>query len=515
MNADERRHVFSPRSAHHDGKRACGVSATAAASAIRIQPRSAAFVCGYLFCLVLALTVHAAERPNIVFILADDLGYADINCFDPLERGYYRTPHIDRLATQGVKFTQAYTNAANCSPTRAALLSGQYYPRQPVYHVGNPSNPKSGKLIPAPNTHHLPAEKRTLAEALKPAGYATAFIGKWHIGKGDTGPIAQGFDVNVGGYSAGNPNGWKGGYFAPNNNPHISDARDGEYLTDYLTRKAVEYIEANRDKPFYLQLSYYTPHTPLQAPKERIAPYRKREGKGGHDNATYAAMLESLDLGVGAIMQTLDRLGIAERTIVVFYSDNGGSGSFKDIGRRDNGITDNSPLKSGKGSFYEGGIRVPLIVRWPQRIKPGGVCDEPVIGIDFYPTFLEAAGIVISAFDYPLDGVSIMPLLKDPSATLDRDAMYWHFPGYPNAAWRTTPVSVLRSGDWKLMKFYAGPTVELYNLKDDLSESRNVAGEHPDVRDRLQKRLEKWLTDNDAPMPKRKQHPTGSSSRKE
>ena len=442
-----------------------------------------------------------ASRPNIVFVLADDLGWADINCFDPLKRGYYETPHVDRLGEQGMRFTAAYSNAANCAPTRAALLSGQYYPRQPIYHVGSPSK---GRLIPAKNGRFLPPSKLTLAEALKKGGYTTGFVGKWHIGNPpEHGPRAQGFDVNIGGYNAGNPRKWKGGYFKPNNNPHIDDAREGEYLTDYLTRKAVGFIEDHRDEPFYLQLSYYTPHSPFQAPESRIAKYRKKEGRGGHEDPTYAAMIESMDRGVGQVMKTLDRLGLAKDTILVFFSDNGGRGGFGFLGHGGNDITSNAPLKSGKGSFYEGGIRVPLVIRWPGRIEPGTISDEPVIGTDFYPTFLEASGVETPS-GYVLDGVSLMPLFEDAAAELGREAMFWHFPGYPNARWRTSPVSVIRSGPWKLMKFYEGPTLKLYNLENDLREQQNLADERPAVRDRLHGRLKAWLEKHDAPMPKRK-----------
>lgn len=440
-----------------------------------------------------------AGPPNVVFILADDLGWADVNSFDPLDRGYYETPHIDALAAEGLRFTEAYTNAANCSPTRAALISGQYFPNQPIYHVGASGD---GPMIPAENADALPPEKVTLAEALGEGGYHTTLIGKWHIGSPpDTGPKAQGFDVNIGGYEAGNPGNWDNGYFAPNNNPHISDAHDGEYLTEYLTRKATSYIEDHQDEPFYLQLSYYTPHWPLQAPESRAAKYQKKDPRGGHNNPTYAAMIESLDHGVGRVLATLDSLNLAEETIVVFYSDNGGHGSFQDLGQEENGITDNSPLKAGKGSFYEGGIRVPMIVRWPEVTEAGTQTDEPVTSIDFYPTLLAAAGIDRPQ-DYLLDGVNMMPVLRDPSASLDREALFWHFPGYPNNPWRTTPVSVIRSGDWKLMKFYQFDRLELYNLGKDTEEAENLAEERPQKREELHKRLKSWLEETSAPMPR-------------
>ncbi len=442
------------------------------------------------------------QKPNIVFVLADDLGWTDINVFDPEHRAYYETPNIDKLAAQGMKFTQAYTNAANCSPTRAALMSGQYYPHQPIYHVGDPFQ---GKMMPAPNAHALPPEKISLAEVLKEAGYQTGFIGKWHIGAPPaTGPTEQGFDTNVGGYHAGNPGSWEGGYFQPNNNPYIQDANDGEHLTDYLTRKSIAYLEKHQHESFYLQLSYYAPHTPLQAPEQLVQKYRKKVGKGGHNNPTYAAMIELLDNGVGQLMDKLAELGLDRNTIFIFYSDNGGQGGYGYLGRKDDDITSNSPLKGGKTTFYEGGIRVPLIIRWPEVIKANSLSKEPVIGIDFYPTLLAAAGI--EAFSgYQLDGLSLLPLFKKPTASLDRQALYWHFPGYPNNPWRTGPVSVIRHGPWKLMRFYETDEVELYQLDQDMSEQHNLAREQPKVRRRLQNRLEEWLTQNQAPMPRHRE----------
>lgn len=454
-------------------------------------------------CLLLLLSwnqspVEEAPRPNIVFILADDLGMADINSFDPLHRSFYETPNIDRFGRQGMKFLQAYTNAANCAPTRAALVSGQYFPNQPIYHVGD-SGP--GPMIPADNAHQLPTEKITAAEMLRQAGYVTALIGKWHLGNpAGFGPKQQGYQVNVGGYGAGNPGDWDGGYFGPNNNPYIKDADDGEYLTDYLTRKAIEFISAHREGPFYLNLSYYTPHSPFQAPEGLVGKYEQKNPDRGHSHPTYAAMIESLDTNVGKIMGTLDSLGLAENTIVIFYSDNGGVGGFGFLGHGENNITDNSPLKGGKGTFYEGGTRVPLIIRWPSVIEAGSVSDEPVIGIDFYPTYLDVAGID-KPENYLLDGLSLKPLFRNPDTSLGRESLYWHFPGYPNHAWRTTPVSAIRSRPWKLLKFYQTGEVQLYNLAEDIGETNNLADRTPEQRDVLQRKLERRLRETDAPLP--------------
>lgn len=359
-------------------------------------------------------------------------------------------------------------------------------------------------MIPAPNADVLPLNKITIAEALQRAGYTTGFIGKWHIGNPpETGPRQQGFDINVGGYEAGNPRAWEGGYFRPDNNPYISDAGKDEYLTDYLTRKAISFITDHRSEPFYLQLSYYTPHSPFQAPEQLVEKYRHKKGTGGHTNPVYAAMIESLDRGVGQLMKTLDELGIAGNTIFIFYSDNGGRGGYGFLGHEENNITDNAPLKGGKGTFYEGGIRVPLIVRWPEVIAPGTRSSEPVTSIDFYPTFLEAAGIE-KPENYLLDGISLMPLFKNPDAALARRYLYWHFPGYPNSPWRTTPVSVIRSGPWKLMTFYETGKVELYNLDKDIGEQQNLAGEQSEVRYKLQNQLGAWLEHTDAPLPQKR-----------
>jgi arylsulfatase A-like enzyme len=451
-------------------------------------------------------TYSYQNAPNIIFIMADDLGYADINSFDPLKRTFYETPNIDRLAQEGIKFLHAYSSGANCAPTRAALVTGQYFPNQPIYHVGNPG---SGAMIPAENAHELPADKFTSAEALKKAGYSTALIGKWHLGDPPThGPQQQGYEVNIGGYGAGNPGVWEGGFFEPNNNPYIDDAEEGEYLTDYKTRKAIEFITENSDGPFYLNLSLYTPHWPLQAPEHVVKKYENKEPEGGHYNATYAAMIEIMDRNVGKIVETVDNLGIAEETMIIFYSDNGGIGGYDEIeGRPDSdaitvtGITDNSPLRGGKAMFYEGGIRVPLIIRWPGSIPQGSISNEPVKSIDFYPTYLEAAGLS-KPKNHKLDGVSFLPVLKDPEYLLNRDVLYWHFPGYPNAAWRTKPVSVIRSGDWKLLKFYETDSVELYNLIEDVSEKNNLSETQPEISNHLKQKLENWLEEVNAPLPR-------------
>ncbi|WP_259099502.1 sulfatase [Salinibacter ruber] len=457
-----------------------------------------------------AQSTSSEPRPNIVFVYVDDLGYTDVNPYSARPDQYYETPNIMQLAGQGMTFTNAYANAANCAPSRAALMSGQGYPLQPIYTVnsGARGDAEDRKVIPVENETRLPLDKITIAEELTKAGYQTAFMGKWHLGAPpQAGPKQQGFDVNVGGTETGHPS-WEGAYFRPNNNPEIDDAEKGEYMTDYLFRKAEEYIRQNQDEPFYLQLSPYSVHVPLQAPDSRILPFEEKDPVGGHNNSTYAAMIKSVDRGIGHILETLDELGLRRNTMVIFYSDNGGLGGYQSIGLDKNGITDHAPLKGGKGTFYEGGIRVPLVIRWPKVTRPGTTTDEPVLGSDFFPTLLDAANVGLPP-NQPLNGISFVPVLQDASTTLEREALYWHFPGYLQAYgpgdWRTTPVSVVRAGPWKLMRFYENNRLELYNLETDLGETQNLAQKRPEKRKEMVGRLDAWLKRTDAPIPRRKE----------
>jgi arylsulfatase A-like enzyme len=427
-------------------------------------------------------------KPNIVLIFADDLGWKDVGF---MGSNYYETPNLDKLASQGMMFTDAYASASNCSPSRACMLSGQNTPRHGIYTVGESDRGSSvvRKLIPTPNNDILPDNVFTLAEALKSHGYYTATIGKWHIGKD---PLTQGFDHNVAGNMKGSNK-----YFVPYENKDIVDGPEGEYMTDRLTNEALKVLDEHKSKPFFLYLPYYAVHTPLQAPKQIIDKYTKKIPANGQANATYAAMIESLDTNVGRILQKLDDLGLTQNTIVIFTSDNGGI-RF---------ISNQAPLRAGKGSFYEGGIRVPLVVRWPGKVKPGTVSNTPVTNMDFYPTFLD---IIAKSKDKNLDGQSILPVLL--GKKIKERPLFWHFPIYLQAYdpqtdegrdpyFRTRPGSVMRVGDWKLHEYFEDGVLELYNLKKDVGERNNMANKNPALAKALHKILTDWRKQTNAPVP--------------
>ena len=429
-------------------------------------------------------------KPNIVFIYIDDLGWGDVGFNGST---YYETPNVDRLASQGIIFSQAYANAPNCAPSRASVMTGQYTPRHKIYTVGSSKRGKEEdrRMIPVPNTENLPLHYTTLAEALGDAGYTTGHFGKWHLG--DTGfhPEDQGFDVNVGGYKSGSP---RGGYFPPYNNPKLVDGPDGEYLTDRLTNEAIAFIDQNKKGPFFLYLSHYAVHTPIQAQADIKAKYERKAPNGGQKNPTYAAMIESADRSVGNVLGRLAALGLTDSTLVIFYSDNGGAVQ----------ATSNQPLRGYKGMLYEGGIRVPLAVKWPARITPGQLNSTPVIGIDFYPTLLEIAGAGPPAHN--VDGVSLVPILTGSSGLTSRN-LYWHFPAYLEASkgipgpWRTTPAGVIRSGDYKLIEFFEDGVLELYDLRKDPGESTNLTDQLPEKAELLHGSLRDWREKVAADMP--------------
>jgi alkaline phosphatase len=430
----------------------------------------------------------AQERPNFILLLADDLGWADLGCYGG---DLHETPHLDKLARVGVKFTDAYSACTVCSPTRAAVMTGQYPARLHVTDwIPGREQPFAKLRIPE-WTKRLEHRHTTLAELLKAHGYKTAHVGKWHLGPESHYPEHQGFDVNVGGTSVGSP---PGGYFLPNR-LDLPDAQSGEYLTDRLTTEALKIIETWRNEPFFLYFPFYVVHTPIQGKEELTEHYREKiEPTHKHRNPTYAAMVHALDENVGRILAKLDELKLSENTYVIFSSDNGG------LSHRDGeptGITTNNPLRRGKGSAYEGGVRVPLIVRGP-GLAQGAVCDEPAISTDFLPTIAQLAGIELTA-DEPLDGVSLTTVLRDPEGSLGREALFWHYPHYH--AGGDGPYGAVRAGEWKLIENFEDGSVELYNLREDLGEEHNLGEQRPVQAKDLLAKLHAWRESVGAQMP--------------
>ncbi|HUS93413.1 MAG TPA: sulfatase [Phycisphaerae bacterium] len=448
-----------------------------------------------------AARAAGGKKLNFVFVLADDLGWADLGCYGSR---FYETPNLDRLAAGGMRFTDAYAACCVCSPTRLSILTGKYPAR-----VGL-TNWLSGRihkqLLGAPYVGQMPLEEVTIAEALKAAGYATGFVGKWHLGGEPYWPEKQGFDVNVAGCQAGSP---IGGYFAPWGNPRMADGPKGQYLTDRLTDEGLKFIESHKDKPFLLYQSYHTVHTPIQGKKELIAKYQAKAAKAPFDRTVppkpeaerkvrqtqnhpaYAAMVESMDANIGRLLAKLDELGLAEGTVVFFMSDNGG------LSTSEGSPTANVPLRAGKGWLYEGGIREPMIVRWPGVTRPGSACREPVTSTDFYPTILEMAGLAARPKQHA-DGVSLAGLLKG-GASLGREAIYWHYPHYSPQGGR--PACAVRAGRYKLLRFFEDEHVELYDLAVDLAEANDLAGKMPEKAAELKKKLDDWLAAVGAKMP--------------
>ncbi len=433
------------------------------------------------------------QRPNIVYILADDLGWTDTGVYGSK---YYLTPNIDRLSAAGLRLTRYY-NCQNCQPTRAALMTGQLGPRTGVYTVGSIDRFEwqSRPLRPVDNATQLPLSKRTVAQQLKQAGYVTAMFGKWHLGEQqDYHPRRRGFDEAIVS---------NGRHFDFETSPPV-DVPAGSYLADWLTDRAADFIRRNRSQPFFLYLPHFGVHSPYQAKPELIEKFKQNPGVGGHSNPTYAAMIYSVDESVGRILDLLKELNLEQNTLVVFSSDNGGVGGYVREGLRDSGdTTDNAPLRSGKGSLYEGGIRDPFIVRWPKIITAGSVSTEPAQHVDILPTLVEVAGAKLPD-NQPLDGTSLVPIFRNPQAKLPREAIFQHFPGYLGAGkdtWRTTPVGIVHSGDWKLMEFFEDQRLELYNLHDDLGETKNLAREMPEQANKLHKLMLNWRKEIGAPMP--------------
>ena len=437
-----------------------------------------------------ALECAAAAKPNILFILIDDMGWMDLGCQG---NPHLKTPNIDRFATEGVRFTDAYAPAPVCSPTRAALMTGHSPARLHLTnHLPHQDRftPPDSKLLPAEMRDHLPLEYTTIAERLRDeAGYATAFIGKWHLYKGREEKFAaqfQGFDINIGGCSYGGPP----TFFDPYRIPFLSDRKQGEYLPDRLADETISFMrkQVEAKKPFYVALWNYTVHWPMEAPAEFVAKWADKP-KLGYNHKVYPAMLETMDLAIARVLGELERLKIEEETFVVFTSDNGPFG----------GVGDARPLRGDKGHLYEGGIRVPLIVRWPGKVAAGQVREDPVILTDFYPTLLEVAGLKTRK-DYPGDGESLLPVLTG-EGDLERDALFWHYPNF--AFHRDNRLgSAVRMGDYKLIEFFEGNEVELYNLREDLGEKKNLAGGEAGRVQEMRKRLSRWREKSGARMPR-------------
>lgn len=446
------------------------------------------------------------DKPNVIVFLVDDLGYSDVGCYGS---SYYETPHIDRLAESGMRFTHAYASSTLCSPTRASLLTGKNPARLHITHaipIKGYKRIHGGRGTPLKDADYvmnLPLEEVTIAEALKNAGYATASIGKWHVCDDPAYyPEYQGFDVNIGG----NGHGHTGGHFYPYRGKWrmaegypweewntLPDGKAGEYLTDRLTAEALRFIDQHRDSPFFIYLSHYAVHTPIQAKKSIQARYETKEpdSSKGHVKPAYAAMIESVDASMGAILEKLEESGLADNTIVIFTSDNGGFGKQ----------TSNYPFRGNKGNFYEGGIRVPLIIRWPGITTRPSVSDVPVITTDLYPSILNMAGLSLMPEQH-VDGISLLPVLKR-EGVQNRDALYWHFPnyvgpGHPNAA---GPVSVIRYGPWKLIESLENGKVELYDLANDVREAKNLAPSQSGLVDSLKEMLAVWRIAADVQMP--------------
>jgi arylsulfatase A-like enzyme len=468
------------------------------------------FVC-FLCLLACAGMNRAAEtgpdQPNIVFVLADDLGWSDLGCYGS---DLHETPHLDKFANQSVRFTNAYAASPVCTPTRASILTGKF-PARLHMTIWRESAAERGRrrLLEPVARGDLPLEEVTLAERLQQAGYYTAHVGKWHLGTAKSYPQPHGFDVNVGGTLWGAPQ----TFFYPYRGeqyfrdwryvPDLEAGNEGDYLTDRLTDKALEIIDRQSHRPLFLNLWYHTVHTPIEGKPAVVEKYaarlKERADESGaspvHTNPDYAAMVESLDENVGRVLAKLEEKGIAERTVVVFFSDNGGFvGTCKlHPGRA---VTNNAPLRSGKGSLYEGGIRVPLMIRWPGVTAPGR-CDTPVFSCDLYTTLLKMVGLPHDPVHVP-DGIDLTPYLKQPSQAAEPRGLFFHYPHYYPT---TSPVSAVRLGDWKLLQYYEDDRVELYNLVVDPGERSDLSKEKPAVADRLQQRLQNWLNEVGAQMP--------------
>ncbi len=465
------------------------------------------------------------KKPNILFILLDDYGWTDTGCYGS---SFYETPRIDALALEGARFTDAYASCPVCSPTRASILTGKYPARLGLTQwIGGHSE---GKLADVPYIDHLSTDEISLAKALKKGGYATWHVGKWHLSKHNeerfaTYPDKHGFDVNIGGCHFGHP---FNGYFSPYGIETLEDGPEGEYLTDRLTDEAIKLIKGHKgsDQPWFMYLSHYAVHTPIECHEELVEKYRKKARMLGLDkinpfvegdyfpcehkkderilrrtiqsNPIYAAMVENLDTNIGRVLDCLKAEGLENDTIVIFYSDNGG------LATAEGSPTTNKPLCEGKGWMYEGGTREPLIIRWPGHIAPNTMIETPVTSTDFYPTLLEAAGLPLMPEQH-MDGVSILPLLEQQNQPdLEERPIFWHYPHYSNQG--CTPGCSVRQGHWKLLEFFEDGKLELYDIYNDVGETKDVSAEHPDIVAKLKALLDAWKLDVKARIPQPNPH---------
>ena len=452
------------------------------------------FVAAAIFFLAPAI----AEKPNILFIYLDDFGWKDTSY---MGSDFYETPNIDRLAKGGMIFTDAYSCAANCAPARACLMSGQYTPRHQIFNVGTGPRGKAQcrRLKHIPGVKTLAPKIRTWAHQLQNAGYKTATLGKWHLSKD---PMSYGFDLNVGGSHAGGPT---NGYYGPHGNlAGLEGAQKDEYVTDRLSSEAIEFIRENQKSPWCVYLTHFAVHTPLNPKKELVAKYESKPKGKLHKHVKMATMIEAVDLGVGRIMKTLEELKLRDNTVVIFYSDNGGYGP----------ATDMHPLKGYKGTYYEGGIRVPFFANWPGKIKAAQKCNQPITGVDLYPTLCELANAKNPA-EQKLDGVSLVDLLTGKKPQLEERALFWHFPAYlqsygrifseqQDVLFRSRPCSVIRRGKWKLHQYFETGAIELYDLASDIGETTNLATQEQETTTRLLKELAEWQKQINAPIPTEK-----------
>lgn len=452
--------------------------------------------------------VQAAEgaRPNVVVILIDDMGHADMHCSGSK---LYETPGLDRLAAEGMRFTQAYAACPVCSPTRAALMTGRYPARLHVTDwIPGLGNRRRARLHNPDWTKHLPLEEVTLAEMLHSAGYATAIIGKWHLGEQGFEPKRQGFDLSIAADGRGRPS----TYFSPYGLPDLPEGPPGEYLTDRLTAEVEKFLAAHQQQPFFLYFSHYAVHEPLQAPENIERHYAeelgyprpgsaavgespRRPALGQQDNPTYAAMVDSMSRSVDRVLRKLDETGLSNSTLVIFTSDNGGVIDLETKAGKV-AVTANPPARAGKGSEYEGGVRVPLIVRWPGVVRAGATCETPVITMDLVPTILSATGT--AAGEAPCDGLDLLPVFKQQAALAERP-LYWHYPHYAPQGAR--PFGAVRQGDYRLVEFYEDSHVELYNLQDDPGEQHDLASAEPERAAQLRQQLAAWRAAVGAQMP--------------